>query len=211
MVGAVTRGPVPHKGPGASPAGPQEDACSFMYLIFWNSFSLFYLWSKCSYGETVLFFMNDYEKCHIAASATQRICFSAPRGLWFLWQSLAFHNEFDAACSQIWLGDLAPFSSPCPSLTWLEMEERRGFRERLLSSEEAALCLCQVEWIASVFGGTEEFWTHSPVSHRESLGGRQGEEDNVRIQLILFQKLCVELDIAWPPSGCCRSIKIFEH
>lgn len=62
-----------------------------------------------------------------------------------------------------------------------------------------------------MFGGTEEFWTHSPVSHRESLGGRQGEEDNVRIQLILFQKLCVELDIAWPPSGCCRSIKIFEH
>lgn len=46
-----------------------------------------------------------------------------------------------------------------------------------------------------MFGGTEEFWTHGPVSHRKSLGGRQGEEDNVRIQLILFQSTLFVLNL----------------
>lgn len=62
-----------------------------------------------------------------------------------------------------------------------------------------------------MFGGSEEFWTHSPVSHKRSLGGRQGGEGNVGIQLILFQKLFVlNLISLVTLLGSLRSTKIFE-
>lgn len=145
----------------------------------------------------LFFFLFPWMAIKSAAGATQRIWFSASRELWLLWKLVVgFHREFGTACFQICLGDLSAFSSPYASLTWLKMESRRVFREQLLSRKEAALCLCQVEWIASVFRGTEEFWTHSPMSHKKALGGGRGKRAVFGYSWYCFRNfICIELDI----------------
>lgn len=65
--------------------------------------------------------------------------------------------------------------------------------------------------MASVFGGTEEFWTNSPVSHKRSLGGRQGERAVLGYSWYCFRNfICAELDIACGSLGSPRSTKAFE-
>lgn len=65
--------------------------------------------------------------------------------------------------------------------------------------------------MASVFGGTEEFWTNSPVSHKRSLGGRQGERAMLGYSWYCFRNfICAELDISLVTLlGSPRSTKIF--
>lgn len=56
--------------------------------------------------------------------------------------------------------------------------------------------------MASVFGGTEEFWTNSPVSHKRSLGGRHGERAVLGYSWYCFRNfICAELDIACDSPG----------
>lgn len=149
------------------------------------------------------------KKCPVAVSATQRICFSASRGLWFLWNLVVFTVSLaepiprSGSVTLLLSHHLVHLS---PDWKW---SKGRGFGGWLPSSKEAALCLCQVEWIASVFGGTEEFWIHSPVSHKRSLEGRQGGEGDVGIQLILFQKryLCWTWYHLWLSWGLSEALK----
>lgn len=95
----------------------------------------------------------------------------------------------------------------CSLLTWCTSHltgngEKEEVRELLPSSKEAAFCQCQVQWMASVFGGTEEFWTNSPVSHKRSLGGRQRERAMLGYSWYCFRNfICAELDIACGSPG----------
>lgn len=104
----------------------------------------------------------------------------------------------------------------CSLLTWFTSHltgngEKKGGRVQFPSSKEAAFCQCQVQWMASVFGGTEEFWTNSPVSHKRSLGGRQGERAMLGYSWYCFRNfICAELDILLVTLlGSPRSTKIF--
>lgn len=120
-----------HKGAWGLASWPAR-RCVFLCVLFFFFFSkivlaLYFCDPSVLTEKQCLFFffsfsVNGYKKCPVAVSATQRICFSVSRGLWLLWKLVGFHSEFGTACSQIWLGDLAAFSSPYASLTWLEME-----------------------------------------------------------------------------------------
>lgn len=59
--------------------------------------------------------------------------------------------------------------------------------------------VCQVEWIASVFRGAEEFWTHSPMSHKRALGGGRGERAVLGHSWYCFRKfICVDITCDYP-------------
>lgn len=75
-------------------------SCPFLYS---KITSAFYCCDPSVLREKQCFFswMTIKKKCHRAASDTQRICFSALWGLWFLWKLVSFQDEFDPACSQM--------------------------------------------------------------------------------------------------------------
>lgn len=144
---------------------------------------------------------NGYRKCPVADTATQRICFLLPEGSGFS-ENWCFHYGFDTdTSSEIWLGDLAAFCSPYASPTWLEMEWRGGFRERLLSSKEAALSVSG--WMNS--GSVWRHWGILDAQSSESqkvFGRQQGERAVLVYSWYCFRSFsCAELAITYDSPG----------